>query len=241
MENYVPKVALIIAGGKGTRLRPITYRIPKPLVKVNRKAIIEHLIDELSRNGINDIFISVGHRADQIIKYLERHKPHGVRLSYVREAEPRGTGGGIRLGLQRIRKRYKGDVFITNGDELFMLDISGMYALHRANRASVTIAMKRVPDVTNYGVIVIHRDRITEFVEKPDPNAAPSNVISIGKYIFSGSAYDELPCRKEFSIERDFFQKRSKDLKMCAYLSNGPWYPTDNIERLTRAREQWNR
>lgn len=240
MEKRVPGVALIIAGGKGTRLRPITYRIPKPLVKVNRKAILEHLINELNRNGINRIYISIGHKAEQITDYLKRHKPDGVKLSYVYEPEPLGTGGAIKLGLSKIRRSYRGDVFVTNGDELFRFDIADMYAKHRANRAALTIAVKRVDDVRNYGVIVVRHGCIEKFVEKPDPQNAPSDMISIGKYIFSGSIYGRLPKAHAFSIERDFFQKSTKSLKMCAYVSDGPWYPTDNLERLAKARAEWN-
>ena len=93
MENEVPKIALILAGGKGVRLRPLTYDIPKPLVPIKGKPTIEHIVNELIRNGIKDIVISIGYKADMIIKYLD-NAGLDARISYVVEKESLGTGGG---------------------------------------------------------------------------------------------------------------------------------------------------
>ncbi len=238
----VPKVALILAGGKGTRLRPITYNIPKPLVKVNNKAIIAHILDELARNGIETAYVSVGYKADKIISYLNKYK-NNIKIRYVKENpdRPRGTGGAVRLALKEIMKHYDGDVFITNGDELCRIDIAKMYNLHLRERAAITLAVKRVKpkEVKNFGVVALDGNRIMGFVEKPRPEEAPSNYISMGKYIANTGLYNKLPRKKAFSFEKDFLQKSA--IKKYAHISNGPWYPTDDMERLSRARKEWKR
>ncbi len=239
----VPRIALILAGGRGTRLRPITYRMPKPLVRVNGKAAIAHIIDEIMRNGISEIYVSVGYRAGSIISYLNRYKT-GAAIRYVREdsSRPLGTGGALRRALATIRRRYRGDIFVTNGDDLFSLDIPGMYAFHKAKRAELTLLVKRASnanELRSSGVVALRGARIVGFVEKPEPKEAPSRLISIGKLIMSTGIYTRLPRARSFSFEKEFLQKGINGTRMYAYASEGPWYPIDNIERLERARSLW--
>ena len=247
-DNDVPRIALILAGGKGVRLRPITYRIPKPLVQINDKPVIDHIIEEARRNGIHEFVISVGYKANLIIKHLKKYsnKNPGIKISYLKENPntPLGTGGAIKFAFRAIRRRYNGDVLILNGDDLFTLDIAGMYLLHRKEKAMITVNIKeakRRSDVANSGVVALRGNRITKFVEKPALKEAPSKLINMGKYIVNTEVYKYFPRRKVFFFEKEFLQGVVGKIKVCGYVSDGLWYPTDNPERLMRARTGWIR
>ncbi|MGC8496248.1 MAG: nucleotidyltransferase family protein [Candidatus Micrarchaeia archaeon] len=205
MQKSHVKDAIIIAGGEGTRLRPITYEIPKPLVRLNGTPLIEYAISELERNGISTILLSIGYKSKQIIDYFEQTKnTHKASISYVVEEKPLGTGGAIRYAINS--SSFSGDVVIANADTVYSVDLNAMYKVHQQEGSLVTIGTFVVDDVTGFGVVKTLGSRITEFVEKPDPNNAPSRIINAGIYIASPSLKSKLPQKESFSFEKDFLQ-----------------------------------
>ena len=239
MENSI-NTALVLAGGLGTRLRPITNIIPKPLVKVGKKPIIAHIIDELSRNGIHNVYVSVGYKADKIINYLEKYKTP-ARITFIKEEMPLGTGGAVKLALRKIRGKDQ-NIFMTYGDDLFRLNIKKMFLFHAQNNADITLAVKkrkRRSVIESSGVVHFVKNRVDYFVEKPKLEEAPSRFINIGKYIIKTEIYKNLPHRRKFSFEKDFLQTHIRDLKIYAYPTYSVWYPADNIKRLETARRMW--
>jgi D-glycero-alpha-D-manno-heptose 1-phosphate guanylyltransferase len=239
MESSI-NTALILAGGLGTRLRPITNIIPKPLVKVGKKPIIAHIIDEFSRNGIQNVYVSVGYKADKIINYLKNYKT-SAKLIFIKEEMPLGTGGAVRLALRKIRDK-DANIFMTYGDNLFRLDIKKMFSLHAQNNADITLAVKerkRRSIIESSGVVHFVKNRVDYFVEKPKLEEAPSRFINIGEYMIKTKIYRYLPRMSKFSFERDFLQAHARDLKIYAYPTHSRWYPTDNIRRLETARRLW--
>ncbi len=237
-----PIPALILAGGLGTRLGKITKETPKPLVNVGSKPTIAHIIDELVRNGIYDIYISVGYKAEKIIDFISSYKTP-ARMHFIREEEPLGTGGAIKLSLGQIKSSTGAtDIFMTYGDDLFKADIRKMYSMHKASGAELTIAVKAASDkkdIESSAVVRLSENRVVGFVEKPKYEEAPSNFINIGKYIISSRIHAKLPELEKFSFERDFIEKNINNLSAYAYASDGVWYPTDTPERLERARMLW--
>ena len=241
MKYAVPRIALIIAGGRGVRLRPLTYKIPKPLVPINGKPVIGHIIDELVRNGIRDIVVSIGYKSRMIMKYLD-NAGFDARISYVVEKEPLGTGGGLKLSLKKIRSRYDGDIFFVYGDAVFRFDISKEYRLHREKKALITMAVKRKPVVTGRGVAFLNGTRVIRFIEKPDQNSAPedrSNLTNAGKYILNMKVLDLLPKKRSFSFEEDFLQNSVSGMNVQGYLTKVRSFSIDTPEKLKLAREKW--
>ncbi len=234
--------ALILAGGLGTRLGEITKEIPKPLVAIGSKPTIAHIIDELVRNGIYDIYISVGYKAEKIIDFLNSYKTPAT-IHFIKEEEPLGTGGAIKLSLGKIKSSSNAnDIFMTYGDDLFKADIRQMYNLHKASGAELTVTVKPASDkrdIESSAVVRLNENRIVGFVEKPKYEEAPSNLINIGKYIISSKIHAKLPELEKFSFERDFIEKNINNISAYAYTSNCIWYPTDTPERLERARMLW--
>ena len=238
MKREVPRIALILAGGKGTRLRPLTYKIPKPLVPINGKPTIEHIINEIVRNGISDIVISIGYKAGMIIRYLD-NAGIDAKISYVVEKEPLGTGGGLKLALKEIRGRYEGDIFLTYGDAVFRFDIGKEYGFHKRKRALITMSLKRKKDVTGKGVAFLRGTRIIKFIEKPYPGSAQSNLTNSGKYILNTKVLGLLPRKKRFSFEEDFLQSSAPRINLQGYLIQARSFSIDTLEKLLRARKNW--
>ena len=143
MENTI-NTALVLAGGLGTRLRPITNITPKPLVKVGKKPIIAHIIDELSRNGIHNVYVSVGYKADKIINYLEKYKTT-ARIRFMKEEKPLGTGGAVKLALRKIHDKDS-NIFMIHSDDLFRIGIKRMLSLGWGNKYSSIEAVEKAVD-----------------------------------------------------------------------------------------------
>lgn len=232
--NNKLKKALILAGGKGIRLRPITHEIPKPLMPIHGKSILEHVLDLFKKHGIKDIILSIGHLGNKIKEYFGDGKKFNVNITYIEEDTPLGTAGPIRLA-----KDLLNDTFIVcNADELKDLDLFDMFLSHKENNAIATIALTTVEDPSAYGVARLQGSQILEFVEKPKKEKAPSNLINSGLYIFEPSIINYIPEGK-CMLEKDVFPKLAKDGKLFGYPFAGQWFDTGTMERYETAMKEW--
>ncbi len=234
LGSDVPENAVILAGGKGTRLRPITYEIPKPLMPVQGKTLTEHLFDLFKKYNITNITLAVGYMKEKIKNHFSDGSKFGIRLDYVEENIPLGTAGPLRL----LKKKLKSSFIVSNGDELKDVNIPEMYQVHKANNALCTIALTTVEDTSHYGVARLGGSKILEFVEKPKKNEAPSNLISAGFYIIEPEVISLIP--SGFSmLEKDVFPKLAKDGRLFGYPFSGQWFDTGNMERYEKALKNW--
>jgi NDP-sugar pyrophosphorylase family protein len=223
--------AIILAGGFGTRLAPLTDTTPKPLLPVKGKPIIQYAIENLRKYGIKNIILSVGYRADEIKAYFKNGKELGVKISYCLEDQPLGTGGAIKLASKSLKEHF----IVLNGDNLADFDYNKMLKAHDKNKATITIALYPVEDVTQFGIAELKGEKIVRFIEKPTLKDAPSNLNNAGAYVIEPVALGILPEGKS-SIERDCFEKLcGKRGKVFAYEHSGQWFPTDDIERYKKA------
>ncbi len=237
-KRVVPDLAIMLAGGEGTRLRPITYEIPKPLIPVHGKPVSEHIIWELARNGVRGIVMAIGYKADMIEKHFGDGSALGVNIKYSVEDKPLGTGGAAAAALSAFKTDGPDDIVITTADNLFEIDLAGMYELHRRAGALATIAVRHVDDVTGYGVVELSDSEITSFIEKPDPKIARSRLINAGIYIIKSAAFSRMP-DAPFSMERDFFHKIAGTGALHAFSMHGRWLPIDTMERYEKAIKEW--
>ncbi len=234
MGAHVPAKAVVLAGGKGTRLRPITYEIPKALIPVHGKTLTEHLFDLFKRHGITDITMAVGHMKDKIMNHFGNGEKYGINLAYIEENEPMGTAGPLALA----KGLFKETFIVSNGDELKDIDIEEMYRVHKEQKALVTIALTTVEDPSNYGVARLSGLKILEFVEKPSKKDAPSNLINSGFYIIEPEVLDMIP-KKFCMFEKDVFPRIAKEGRLVGFPFSGQWFDTGNIERYEKAIKEW--
>jgi mannose-1-phosphate guanylyltransferase len=234
LGNNHPKKAVLLLGGKGTRLRPITYEVPKALLPVQGKTVPEHLIDLFKKYQITDFIFSIGYKADKIKNYYGDGSKYGVNITYVKEEEPLGSAGAIKLASKHLKETF----IVTNGDELKSIDLEEMFLFHKQNKALITAALTTVADPSAYGVAKLQGSKILEFVEKPKKEEAPSKLINSGLSIWEPEAIDFIP--DGFSMyEQDVFPKLAEKEKLYGYIFSGQWFDTGTPERYEKAIKEW--
>jgi mannose-1-phosphate guanylyltransferase len=210
--------AMILAAGKGTRVRPITYTTPKPMIPILQKPVMEFLVELLRKHGFDQIMVNVSHLADEIENYFRDGQRFGVQLSYsfegsIQDGKLLGKALGSAGGMKKIQDFYPffDDTFVVLcGDALIDLDLTAAVQQHKEKGALATIVMKSVPRdaVSSYGVVVTDdKGRIKAFQEKPSVDEALSTSINTGIYIFEPEIFQHIPSGCEFDLGGDLFPK----------------------------------
>jgi|TARA_B100002003_G_C14147385_1_gene551797 mannose-1-phosphate guanylyltransferase len=226
--------AIILAGGLGTRLKPLTDKTPKPLLPIKGKPIIEHAINNFKKHNIKDIILSIGYKADKIKEYFGDGKEFGVKIKYSIEDEPLGTGGAIKKASEKIKKTF----IAINGDNLADFDWTSIIKSHKKNEARITLTLYPVEDVTQYGIAELKDNQIIKFIEKPSKKDAPSNLNNAGAYVIEPESLEILPKGKS-SIEKDCFEKFCGEHgSVFAFEHKGYWFPTDTLEKYNKAEKE---
>lgn len=221
--------AVVLIGGFGTRLEPLTVTLPKAMVPVVNVPFLELLIKRLTSCGIDQIILSMGYLPEYILECLGDRKSSGERIEYVVEDKPLGTGGGIKNA-----QKYLDDTFlIVNGDIFTDIDIAEMLEFHKLKRAVATIALTPVDDPTQYGVIVTdEQGRVKQFLEKPARKEAVTNLINAGLIIMEPFLLDYIPDNTKFSYERELFPLLIKEGKpVYGFASDAYWIDIGTPEK----------
>lgn len=209
--------AIILAGGKGTRLKPLTDYVPKPLIPINNKPIIEWQIRYLKKFGVKDIVICTGYKSKQIEDYLERKDNFGVKIRFSVEKKPLGTGGAIKKAAKMI---HGSSFLVLNGDIITNIDIKQMY---KKKNSIALVELK-----TKYGTVTIHDDKITEFREK---KSVPNVWMNAGIYHLDRSIVEKLPASG--AIEKTTFLKYAKEENLHGVkFSDSFWFSIDSHKDL---------
>lgn len=214
--------AMILAAGKGTRVRPITHTTPKPMIPILQKPVMEFLLELLRQHGFNEIMVNVSHLAEEIENYFRDGQRFGVQIAYsfegrIEDGELIGEAIGSAGGLKRIQdfQPFFDDTFVVLcGDALIDLDLSEAVRRHKAKGAMASLITKRVPrdQVSSYGVVVTDADgRVRSFQEKPAVDEAASDMINTGIYIFEPEVLDYVPEGVPFDIGSDLFPRLVAD------------------------------
>jgi NDP-sugar pyrophosphorylase family protein len=223
--------AVILAGGKGVRLRPLTYTIPKPLLPVGEKPILEEIIERLKSFGVHEFVIAVGYRAELIETYFRDGSQLGVRIDYVRESHPLGTAGPLSLVRSSFELPPDEPLLAMNGDILTDLDMGALVEFHRRGGYEITVATREFQLQHPYGVLKLDGQRVTGIVEKP----AVTDIVSAGIYVIQPSALDVIPADTFFDIPDLVNKLLAQDRSVGAYQFSGEWLAIDRIDQLEDA------
>jgi mannose-1-phosphate guanylyltransferase len=198
--------AVVLVGGEGTRLRPLTLTQPKPALPLVDRPFIRYMVDWLARHGIDEVVMACGFRAESLRAALGDGPPGGPSITYVEEDEPLGTAGPVRLAADQ---GLLGDRFmVLNGDVLADLDLTALQRQHEETGAVTTLALHPVDDPTSYGLV--RRDpsgEVLGFLEKPDPTEIDTDEINAGAYVIESQVLDLIPRGRSVSIEREVFPR----------------------------------
>ena len=213
--------AVILVGGEGTRLRPLTSNLPKPMIPLVNRPFLEHVIEYLKGYGITDLILSMCYRPDVIESHFGNGSAFGVNLTYVVEQKPLGTAGGVK----NVEKHLDGTCYVFNGDILTDLDLGAMLAYHREKAAKVTISLTPVEDPTAYGLVEIEPEgAVTGFIEKPTWDRVTTNLINAGTYIVEPEVFRYVPPNQHYMFEHGLFpvMLQVQD-PLYGYASNSYW------------------
>jgi mannose-1-phosphate guanylyltransferase len=192
--------AVILAGGEGTRLRPLTSTLPKPVVQLVDRPFIAFMLEWLRGHGVDDVIMSCGFGASSVRDVLGDGSDLGVRLRFVEEPDPRGTAGALKLAEPMLDERF----LMLNGDVLTDIDLTAQIAQHETTGAIATLALVPVDDPSAYGLVRLHENQaVKEFVEKPSADQIDTRLISAGAYVLERSVLDLIEPDRNVSIERE--------------------------------------
>jgi mannose-1-phosphate guanylyltransferase len=214
--------AVVLVGGEGTRLRPLTYTTPKQLLPVVEIPLLERVLVHLASAGVDEAILSLGYRPDAFAAAYPDSVAAGIRLTYAVEPEPLDTAGAIRFA---ARFGLVDETFIAvNGDVLTDVDIGDLIDCHRRHDARATLHLTAVEDPSRYGVVSTDEDgRVVAFVEKPPPGQSPSNLINAGTYILEPEVLDRIPDGRRVSIEREIFPDLATGGQVYGVASTAYW------------------
>ena len=226
--------ALLLAGGLGTRLRPLTNTRPKPLLPVYNRPHIAHVFDLLRRHGIDEAVLLTSYLASAYDVLVEEAAARGTRVEVSREIEPLGTAGALKHAQSFVAG---GTFLVFNADVLTDADVGALIGFHRARAAEATILLTPVEDPSMYGVVPTDAaGRVTAFVEKPKPGTAPTDLINAGVYVLEPSVLDRIPAGEPWSIERATFPELVADgARVFALASDSYWIDIGTPEKYLQA------
>jgi NDP-sugar pyrophosphorylase family protein len=214
--------AVLLAGGQGTRLRPLTLNTPKPVVPVFGRAFLRYQIDRILQvPEIDEVILSLNYQPDRVEKVFGDGSEIGIRIRYVVEPTPLGTAGGIKFASRGVTDT----IAVFNGDVLTEIDLAAVVARHRERRATATIVLTPVENPVAYGLVETGpQGDVHRFIEKPDPAQITTNLINAGIYVLEPSTFDRIPDGVPCSIEREYFPSLvMRGETFVAYRYDGYW------------------
>ncbi|MCX6385155.1 MAG: NDP-sugar synthase [Solirubrobacterales bacterium] len=223
--------ALILVGGEGTRLRPLTSTVPKPVVTLVDRPFMAYMLEWLSGHGVDDVVLACGFMPARIREVLGDGESFGIRLRYLEEPTPLGTAGAAKFAADLLDERF----LMLNGDVLTDIDLSAQIAQHEATGARATLALVPVHDPSAYGLVRLAEDRaVTGFVEKPTPDQIDTNLINAGAYVLQREILNPLIADQPSSIERDVFPLLVGD-GLFGFPADAYWLDIGTPERYLKA------
>ncbi|MFH1354006.1 MAG: sugar phosphate nucleotidyltransferase [bacterium] len=230
--------AVILASGEGVKMRPFTYEIPKPLIPVKDKPLLEYGITLLRNHGIKDIIITVSHLGRKIANHFKDGSKLGVNITYVHESRPSGTGGALRSA-----RKHLGDApfIILYGDVLLDLDLTEFLQTHQNIKAAVgTLALTSVADPSAYGAVKLRGSRVVEFSEKPFISGDTSRLVFSGCAAFDQSVFNFFTKKRgRLSLEQDIFPRLIEQGRLYGYPFEGHWYDVSTPEVYEQVIKNW--
>jgi NDP-sugar pyrophosphorylase family protein len=225
--------AIMLAGGKGTRLRPLTIHTPKPIVPIFERPFLHYQLDLLKQvPEIDEVILSLNYQPRRIEEIFGDGSDCGISIKYVVEPAPLGTGGAVRYAGEALRE----SVVVFNGDVLTQVDLAAVIRLHRERKAKATIVLTPVENPTAYGLVETETDgSIRRFIEKPNPDEITTDTINAGIYVLEPETFDRIPKDTPWSIERSFFPSLiERKETFMAYVYRGYWIDIGTPEKYTQ-------
>lgn len=236
-QNLMPKInqAVILAAGKGVRWRPLTYEIPKALIPIQGKPILEQTINSLRDYGLENIFLVVGTLAKKIKEYFGDGRHLGVNLTYIEDKKEKGTGPALKITQPLLKKET---FLLWYVDELAEIDLNDFVDFHKKHKGLATVALSSVADPLGLGTVKLQGPRITEFLEKPKKKVIKSYIVNAGIFLFEPEIFNYIK-PKTISLEKEAFPELVAEGKLYGYLFSGKWFDIGRPANYGKALKEW--
>lgn len=220
----------VLCGGEGTRLRPHTYDVPKPMLKVGSKPILQYVLENLQRNQLTDLILTVGYKKEQIMEYFGDGQKLGVKIEYLVEETAQNTAGSILPYKDKIKETFA----VVMGDHVTGVPVKKMIGFHKQNKAIATVALLKHSTLVDFGVAKLEGHTIKEFVEKPKIE----NLINIGMYVFEPEIFKYIKEKEDFA--KDVFPRLLKQGQTInGYITEGEWHDVGRISDYEQLNEKF--
>lgn len=225
--------AVIMAGGKGTRLRPLTCNKPKPMVPIVNRPIMEHIIYLLKKHGFNDLWITLFYLPELIQNYFSDGADFGMKIRYSLEDSPLGTAGSVKKIIDNLNETF----LVISGDALTDINLEAAVKFHKDKKAKATIVLTKVPNPLEYGVVIADQNgKVKRFLEKPGWGEVFSDTVNTGIYILEPEIFNLFEAGKEFDFSKNLFPALlEKEDLICGYVAEGYWSDIGNLEQYRQA------
>jgi len=229
--------AVVMAGGEGSRLRPLTTNLPKPMMPIANRPIMEHILALLRENGAGETFATLHYLADEIEGYFRDGSDFGLTLNYSVEDTPMGTAGSVK----RLQHQLKDTFLIISGDALCDFDLKAAVEFHRQRGAAATLVLKRVADPLEFGVVVTDDEgRVQRFLEKPSWGEVFSDTVNTGIYILEPQVIEQIASGRSVDFSRELFPELlKKEWPLYGYIADGYWTDIGSLEQYRQANFDW--
>lgn len=220
---------MILAAGVGSRLDPLTRNVPKPMVPILNRPVIEHIVDKLKKHGFTEIMVNLHYLGDVIKAHLGDGKKFGVQIKYAQEDRLWGDAGSVKRAEEFLRD---GTFLVVGGDDISDIDLSRLLKYHKDKKALSTIALSLVDDPSEYGIVLMNeKGRITRFLEKPKGEVIFSNTANTGVYLFEPEVFDVIPRGVSFGFGHNVFPQLLEQKKpLFGYLTSSYWRDVGNLQ-----------
>ena len=226
--------AVLMAGGSGTRLRPLTCDLPKPMVPILNRPIAEHIINLLRRNNITEIIATLYYLPDVMRDYFQDGREFGVEITYaVEDEQPLGTAGCVK----NVEDLLQNTFLVISGDSITDFDLQAAIAFHRQKKSKATLVLTRVPNPMEFGVVITDQEqKISRFLEKPSSSEIFSDTVNTGTYILEPEVLEYLPLKQESDFSKDLFPLLlAKGEPMYGYIAEGYWCDVGHLDAYREA------
>ncbi len=227
--------AVILAGGKGVKLRPLTYELPKSLVPVKGRPLLEYTIELLKNANVKNIIICLGYLGEKIIKHFGDGEKFGVKIRYCQEEKPVGTAGALREAASWIN----GTFLTLHGDILTKINLFDLLHFHSKENLIATMALTTTSETEAFGNVRVRGTRILEFLEKPKKGHSLSLLINAGIYVFTPAIFSYIPKKGVSFLEEDIFPLLAKDGKLAGFTFDGAWFDITTSASYEKALKLW--
>lgn len=233
LNSQVKKV-LILAGGKCIELAS-GEEIPKPLLSIHGRPLLEHTLMLLKKNGFTDLVISIGRKGEKIKDHFGDGSQFGVEISYVNQGEkPKGTGGAVKVAESTLPEE---PFLVVYGDVLIDIDLTEFATFHKTQKKEATVALTSTGDTSLWGVADLKGSQVLEFSEKPE-HKTQSHLINAGVYVFEPTIFSHLPDKDVFSLEEEVLPELANKEKLAGWVFYGPWFDVGS-EKFRKAAKEW--